>query len=97
VTAGKKYTIITFREKTGAKPSQELLDLRRAQLETASKIMKALSGEPRTVPEIAKETGIEPKTVLWYLMTYYKYGSVAPAGKTGDGYYRYARKEKGGK
>lgn len=94
MTERKKYTIAMYREKTGAKASQALLDLRKTQLEVSSKFSKALGAGPKTVPEVAKETGLMPRVVLWYMMTYYKYGLVSPAGKTEDGYYRYALKEK---
>jgi hypothetical protein len=92
----KKFTITAYRQKTGAKASKELLDLRKTQLEINGKITKSLAGGPRTVPEVAKDTGYAPRTVLWYLMTYYKYGLVGVVGKTEDGYYRYALKEKRG-
>ena len=90
----KKFTITAYREKTGAKASAELLQLRKTQLDIKGKITKSLSGGPKTVPELSKETGIPPRTVLWHLMTSYKYGLVAPVGKTDEGYFRYALKEK---
>ena len=90
----RKFTITAYREKTGAKASLELLQLRKTQLEISGKITKVLSTGPRTVPELAKDTGYPPRKVLWYLMTYYKYGLVSPAGKTDEGYFRYTLKEK---
>jgi len=89
----KKYTITMYREKTGAKAPQALLDLRRRQLEIAQKLTKALGAGPKTVPEVAKETRIAAREVLWYIMTYYKYGLVTVSGKTEEGYYRYALRE----
>ena len=90
----KRFTITAYREKTGAKAPQRLLDLRRDQLEANGKIMKALAAGPKTVPEVARDTGLPPRKTLWFLMTYFKYGLVAPAGKTEEGYFRYAVKEK---
>ena len=90
----KKFSITAYREKTGAKAPQRLLDLRRDQLEANGKIMKALAAGPKTVPEVARDTGLPPRKTLWFLMTYFKYGLVAPAGKTEEGYFRYAVKEK---
>ena len=90
----KKFTITAYREKTRAKAPQRLLELRKDQLEISGKITKSLAAGPKTVPDIAKDTGLPPRNVLWYLMTYYKYGIVAPAGKTEDGYHRYVLKEK---
>lgn len=90
----KKFTITAYREKTGAKASQRLLDLRKSQLEINSKITKSLGEGPKTVPEITSATGIPSRTVFWYLMTYLKYNLILPAGKTEEGYYRYALKKK---
>ena len=90
----KRYTSKLYRERTGIKPSQELLDLRKSQLEVYSKITGALKTSPRTVPEIGQETGIDTKTVLWYLSTYLKYNLISVAGKTEDGFYKYAIKTK---
>ena len=90
----KKFTITAYREKTGAKAPQRLLDLRREQLEIIGKVKKSLAAGPKTVPEVAGDTGMPPRKALWYLMTYYKYGLVGPAGKTEDGHWRYALKEK---
>ena len=91
---GKKFTITAYRQKTGARAPKSLLDLRRDQLEISGKITKSLAVGPRTVLELSKDTGMPPRRLLWYLMTYYKYGLVAPLGKTEDGYYRYVLKEK---
>ena len=90
----KKFTITAYREKAGVKAPQRLLDLRREQLEVNGKITRSLEAGPKTVPEVAKDTGMTGRMVLWYLMTYYKYGLVGPVGKTEDGYWRYALKEK---
>jgi DNA-directed RNA polymerase specialized sigma subunit len=90
----KAYTSKLYREKTGAKASQQLLDLRRSQLDVYSKITNALKTSPKTVPEIAQETGMDTKTVFWYLSTYYKYNIVSVVEKTEDGFYRYAMKPK---
>jgi hypothetical protein len=96
MTQKKRFTITAYREKTGAKAPQRLLDLRRSQLEISSKITKLLGVRPMNVPEIAKATGIPARTVLWYLMTYLKYNLISPEGKDDDGYYRYALKKKEG-
>ena len=88
----KSFTISAYRARTGAKASPALLELRRKQLEIKKSITRSLTAGPKTIPEVAKETGLATRTVLWYVMTYYKYGLVAPAGKTEDGYFRYAIK-----
>jgi hypothetical protein len=90
----KRFTSRLYREKTGAKAPQQLLDLRRSQLDVYAKISAALKAGPKTVPEIAQETGLGTKTVFWYVSTYYKYNLIYVAGKTDEGYYRYGAKAK---
>jgi len=90
VSERKRYTINIYRERTGAKAPQRLLELRKEQLNISNRIMKALGEGPRTVPEVSQATGIPARKVLWFLMTYLKYGIVSPTSKTEDGYYRYA-------
>lgn len=90
----KRFTITAYREKTGAKAPPQLLELRRTQLEIHGKITKSLAAGPKTIPAVAKDTGYSPRDVLWYIMTYYKYGMVSVAGKTEEGYYRFVLKEK---
>ena len=48
----KRYTITAYREKTGAKASQQLLDLRRIQLDVHGKVTKSLAAGPKTIPEL---------------------------------------------
>ena len=96
MTARKKFTITAYREKTGARATQRLLDLRKSQLEVSSKVTKSLGEGPKTVPEISNATGIPSKVVFWYLMTYLKYNLISPVDKTDDGYFRYALRKKEG-
>ncbi|MDG6904976.1 MAG: ArsR family transcriptional regulator [Nitrososphaerota archaeon] len=90
----KTFTSLLYRKKTGAKPRQELLDLRKTQADIQSKIMNSLKDSPKTVPELSKAIGMDAKTVLWYLSTYYKYNLVSVVEKTDGGFYRYAVKQK---
>jgi predicted Rossmann fold nucleotide-binding protein DprA/Smf involved in DNA uptake len=55
-------------------------------------ITKALGNGPKTVPEIAQETGLPTQTVFWFLMALKKYGKVAE-GEKQDSYFTYALKE----
>jgi hypothetical protein len=98
VSEKKAYTINVYRQRTGAKAPHRLLELRKEQLDVGNRIMKALADGPKTVPEVSQATGIPARRTLWYLMTYLKYGIVSPAGKTEEGYYKYAvvAKRKGG-
>lgn len=88
-SAKKKTTVQILRERLGLKPSEELMSLLRKQTEIRTKIIKALKTGPKTVPEISKETGLEPPVVFWYLMTMHKYGLVHEDEKTDEGYFRY--------
>lgn len=53
------------------------------------KLSEALSESPKTVPELAKETGIPTEQVLWRLTSMKKYGKVAEGDQDGD-YFKYA-------
>ncbi|MCF8062414.1 MAG: winged helix-turn-helix domain-containing protein [Deltaproteobacteria bacterium] len=52
-------------------------------------VKKALSRGPGTVPETARETGLEPARVLYYMATLMKYGEVREEDKDGP-YFRYS-------
>jgi biotin operon repressor len=51
-------------------------------------IKEQVRDEARTVPEIAKATGIASSEVLWLIATLKKYGEIVEADKDG-GYFRY--------
>jgi predicted transcriptional regulator len=55
-------------------------------------IHKTIKDEPKTVPEIAEELGLEPHVVLWNLTALKKYGSVFEAGMSGE-YFLYTSAE----
>ncbi len=85
----RKLTVHILRDRLGLKPSPELTELLRRQTEIKVKIVKSIKEEPKTVPEIAKETGLDTTTVFWYLMTMFRHGEVEEAGKTDEGYFLY--------
>ncbi len=58
------------------------------------KAIKAKLQQPKTVPEIAEETGIPSQTVLWYVSALKKYGEVKETDKNGC-YFRYCSTEEG--
>ena len=58
------------------------------QKKEISLIKKALTAGPRTVPETARETGLETSLVLYYLATLMKYGDVREEDKEGS-HFRY--------
>ena len=85
----KKLTVHILRERLGLKPPEDLTALLKKQTEIKMKISKALKTGAKTVPEIAKETGLSSHTVFWYLMTMYRYGLIHEEGKTDEGYFKY--------
>jgi predicted Rossmann fold nucleotide-binding protein DprA/Smf involved in DNA uptake len=52
--------------------------------EVRKKLTEILGRGPRTVPEIALETGIPSHHVLWHLTSMRKYGKVAEGEQSGD-------------
>jgi hypothetical protein len=59
-------------------------------------IKKALGNAPRTVPFLAKETGLPTHAVLWYVAALMKYGEIV-AGESDGGYIHYLLAGKGEK
>jgi predicted transcriptional regulator len=55
------------------------------------KIEKAMAGGPRSVPQLASDTGLAAHEVLWHVASMKKYGVVTEAGtdESGD-YFLYA-------
>ncbi len=53
------------------------------------KLTTILGNGPKTVPEIALETGVPSHLVLWHLTSMKKYGKVAESEQSGD-YFLYA-------
>jgi len=69
---------------------QKLLDKLKEDNKIKGAITTALRSGPKTIPEIAKETGYPKHKVVWWLMTLRKYGSVIELEEVGeDGYYKY--------
>ena len=91
-TRKRKLTVHILRDKLGLKPSKELIETLKKQNEIKNKIFKAIKDEAKTVPEIAKETGLDMTAVFWYLMTFYRHGLVEEVDKTDEGYFKYKLK-----
>ncbi len=90
----RKSTVLSYREKTGIKVPNELIEYMKKSNEIRTKIIKILNDSPKTVPEISKELGMDASTVFYYVATYVKYGILEPVEKTEDGYYKYKVKVK---
>ncbi len=90
-------TMKAYRDRTHAAPSEALRELRKRQAVETAKILGAMKAGPRTVPEIAKATGLASELVVWYVMTFCRDKTLRVAEKAGDGFYRYALVPKGGR
>ncbi len=84
----QKRTARALRERRGATP-HEIVARNQALNGVRKKIFESLAGAPRTVPEIAEETGLPGHEVLWHLMAMKKYGKLVEGQQRGD-YYEYA-------
>jgi len=60
----------------------------KAQKKAVKAIKEQMKNDVGTVPQIARETGISPDKVLWYIAALKKYGEISEAEKDG-GYFRY--------
>ena len=87
----EKKPIQILRERRGGVP-KALVAKSRAQKERFRRMKAALSAGPRTVPEVAAETGLDTGEVLWHLMALKKFGEVVE-GEERDGYFEYALRE----
>jgi hypothetical protein len=85
------------------KPIQQLRDLHGGiseelkahfkELNRARKLLKqALKAGPKTIPELARETGLEAPATMWHVMAMKKYGAVVEGDLRGD-YYAYVLAE----
>lgn len=54
--------------------SKELMDYYKKVNERNKKILDCIKNEAKEIPQIAKETGLDTKTVLWHLTALVKYG-----------------------
>ena len=87
----EKKPIQILRERRGGIP-KDLLARSGEQKRLLKRLKQALADGPRTVPEVAAETGVGTGEVLWYLMALKKFGEVVE-GEERDGYFEYALKE----
>lgn len=89
--AREKPAIQILRERRGGVP-RELTERNRQQLANRRRIVNALTGGAKTVPEIAKETNLPPHEAFWHLMGMKKYGKLVE-GEEREGYFEYALAE----
>ena len=89
----QKKDIKIMRERYGG-ISEELKMKTREQTKMIKKLKESIQNVSKTVPELAKLTGIPSHDVLWHLMAMKKYGMVIE-GEERDGYHEYTLKDEG--
>ncbi len=87
----KELTVKKLRER-GVKPRPEVIEMSKEQRRIIKKIKESLKKGPKTIPEIASETGLPSGVVTWYVMTMFKYGEIIPEEEV-NGYYKYRLSE----
>lgn len=91
--AEKIKTVDVIKEKRSVPDS--LKQKRKEYNELRKMIKKALAEGPKTIPQIAKETGIPSYTVTYTLMTCRKYGEIETGEPDDmDEYFYYQLKQK---
>jgi len=86
-------TIDIIKEKRSVPDS--LKEKRKAYNDVRKKIKKALAEGPKTIPQIANETGIPSHIITYTLMTCRKYGEIETGEPDDmDEYYYYQLKQK---
>jgi predicted Rossmann fold nucleotide-binding protein DprA/Smf involved in DNA uptake len=63
---------------------KDLTELRKTQVQHEKAILAAIATEPKTVPEIAAETGIHEQLVFWLINALRKYNKIESVKKRGD-------------
>ena len=91
--AEKIKTVDVIKEKRSVPDS--LKEKRKTYNEIRKKIKKVLANGPRTIPQIAEETGIASHIVTYTLMTCRKYGEIETGEPDDmDEYYYYQLRQK---
>lgn len=86
----KTFTFLRLKKEKGFTVRKELIDMLMEQKKIRTSILTALKSGPKTIPEIASETGLRLYTVTWYLMTYWKHRLIEIYDRTDDGFWRYS-------
>jgi predicted transcriptional regulator len=87
-TAKAKSAIQILRERRGGVP-KALVERNRERTAVRRKLIQALQSGPKTVPELARDTGLPRHLVFWHLTAMRKYGTVREADEC-DQYFSYA-------
>jgi predicted transcriptional regulator len=87
----EKKAVLVLRDRMGGM-SDGLKEYVKGLNKIRRDIIAALKGGPKTVPELARATGLEPKAALWHVMAMRRYGMVVEGERRGD-YFEYVLKE----
>lgn len=87
----EKKPILVLRERMGG-VSDKLKEYNKNLVKVRKDIAAALRTGPKTIPEIARETGLASKDAMWHVMALRKYGKVVE-GSQRDDYFEYMLKE----
>jgi len=88
----KRNTFLYLKKKLNYTTPKEVQERLKKQAKIISLIKKALKSGPKTVPEIASETGLDTHTVFWYIATMLRYMEVEMVEKDDEGYWKYRLK-----
>ncbi|MGQ4891775.1 MAG: hypothetical protein ACP6IP_04710 [Candidatus Njordarchaeia archaeon] len=88
----KRNTFLYLKKKLNYQTPKEVQERLKEQAKIVNAIKKALRGGPKTVPEIAKETGLDTYTVFWYIATMLRYMEVDMVEKNEEDYWIYKLK-----
>ncbi|MBN2430112.1 MAG: hypothetical protein JXQ27_01495 [Acidobacteria bacterium] len=87
----EKRPIDILRERHGGM-SPEMKEYYKEQTRIKQLLKEALARGAKTVPELARECGLEPSVTMWNLMAMRRYGKVVEEELRGE-YYAYRLKE----
>ena len=92
----KRNTFLYLKKKLNYKIPKEMQERLKKQAKIVNAIKDAIANGPKTVPEIAKVTGLPTHVVFWYLTTLLRYMEAEQFEKreteNGD-YWAYATRE----
>lgn len=71
---------------------KDLSELRKEQVRQEKAILAVIAAAPKTVPEIAAETGLDSRQVFWMVNALRKYNKVESVKKRDD-YMTYIKKQ----
>jgi hypothetical protein len=65
-------------------------ELARGELGMKKKILAALSGGPKTVPEVADAVGVTAHEAMWWMMGFVRFGYISSSERANEeGYFTY--------